>query len=187
MIRIDVTGVPIPQGSMKTYGTRGGRRASAITADNPKLKIWRATVSLAARKKLLHSPIGTLPAYKRGATVAVAVLYRFALPQRYVDTRGGVRLSAPLHPAIRPDRDKCDRAIADALTAAGCVWHDDAQAAIGASAKVYVPPGEWTGAVILLGNADREAGDVFAAFVELLREASETLVDAIASAAKRAA
>ena len=49
---------------------------------------------------------------------------------------GLIRASAPTRPTGKPDRDNLDKAVCDAITAAG-VWHDDSQVTDGRIRKRY--------------------------------------------------
>lgn len=182
MIRIEVRGAPVPQGSLRAVDTAAGPR---VTANNAKrLNPWRADVTEAVRSEIADGwhDLGDNKAIAfPDGPVVVAALFRFRLGK---SRRRTGKLShvprADVSPFVSgtPDRDKLARAIGDAITAAGCAWGDDAQDAIGASAKIYVPPGEWTGALILLGDATLEWFDVMKTFRWELQAAIDRFEDA---------
>ena len=112
-IRIEVLGVPVPQGSTKGYPNRktGGVN---ITHDNPKLRAWRDLVAKAASDAMIRRPQwGVLEG-------AVGIDLQVFLPRPK---------SAPKRKRLRhqkrPDIDKVIRGILDALT--GVVFRDDSQ------------------------------------------------------------
>lgn len=122
MITFTVYGVPAPQGSMKAFMPRGGR-FPILTADNARTKPWRHAVVAAARDVLN----GRAPL--EGAVEVTLTFYLprpVSLPKRVVEpvkTRGS-------------DLDKLERAILDALSAAG-IWRDDAQAIAMVTRKAF--------------------------------------------------
>ncbi|MGO3884713.1 MAG: RusA family crossover junction endodeoxyribonuclease [Mycetocola sp.] len=103
-----VPGVPVPQGSMKGYVVGG--RAVLVHNNAEKLKPWRAQVAKAAREAMFGRPV-------IDQHVPVTVGMVFVLPRPKTVRR-------PLH-VVKPDLDKLQRAIGDALT--GVIYTDDAQ------------------------------------------------------------
>jgi Holliday junction resolvase RusA-like endonuclease len=100
-----VSGIPVPQGS-HTVGRWGG-----IYDSNKALEPWRAAVTGSAECALAGR--GGFP---KGAEVYV--LLDFYMPRGATVKRR--------RPTVKPDIDKCVRAIFDSLTAAK-VWADDGQ------------------------------------------------------------
>jgi Holliday junction resolvase RusA-like endonuclease len=114
-----VVGTPIPQGSHKAYVVNGYAK---ITDDNEKTKPWRQDVKHAALDARGDRPPLDGP---------VVVQVRFVMPRAKGHFRTGrnahlLRDTAPPFPAGKPDVDKLQRSLLDALTAAG-VFRDDAQ------------------------------------------------------------
>jgi Holliday junction resolvase RusA-like endonuclease len=67
------------------------------------------------------------------------MLFVFPRPKSHYGTgrnAGTLKPGAPLYHASRPDRDKLERAINDALKIAG-IFKDDSQNAAGGSKKIY--------------------------------------------------
>jgi Holliday junction resolvase RusA-like endonuclease len=131
VIRFDVHGVPISQGS-KTVGHSKGR--TWVRDDNDKrLRPWRSSVAAAAaeamshyRAVLLHGP------------VRLDVEFRFPRPRGHYGTgrnADALKLSAPVHHTGTPDLDKLVRSIGDALT--GIVLVDDSQIVHVSASKSY--------------------------------------------------
>ena len=105
-----VFGDPVPQGSKRAFVVKN--RAVVVDDNKASLRTWRSAVVAAARGALdadaITGPIA--------GPVKVSVFFYLRQPKR------------PKHglPATRPDGDKLERAILDALTAAGVV-RDDGQ------------------------------------------------------------
>lgn len=140
MIAFTVNGIPAQQGSKKAFVVKG--RAVVVDDNKGPLKTWRQTVQAAAQTAIANHPTCPVPAYDDGP-LEVTVIYRMPRPQAHYGTRAGQRYlkpSAPVHVDRLPDIDKLDRAILDALTAAG-MWRDDRQVARLCVEKVYADPG----------------------------------------------
>ena len=144
VIAIDlfVPGLPVPQGSKRALPIRkkvdGELRivGSRVVDDNPvSLERWRGDVREAARrawagKALLDGP------------VAIDLVFWLPRPKSHYFTgrrAGVIRPDAPKYQAVKPDRDKLDRAVLDALTAV--VFTDDSRAADGRTRKLYADDG----------------------------------------------
>ena len=111
-IEFTVLGIPAPQGSKTFKGMRGGH---AIMADDCKaLKPWRDSVIWAAREAKLKAN------FAGWDECPVAVEIYFYLP-RPKSTPKRV-----FYPIRKPDVDKLERAILDALTISGLI-DDDAR------------------------------------------------------------
>lgn len=114
MITFTVFGVPIPQGSMRAFMPKGGRYP-IVTADNAKTKPWRHSIIAAAQEALGgRGPID--------GDTAVEVEVMFFMPRPSSAPR---RVTEPVK-TRGSDIDKLERALLDALSAAG-VFRDDAQ------------------------------------------------------------
>jgi Holliday junction resolvase RusA-like endonuclease len=178
VIRFEVLGTPVPQGSNKAFvhGT-----VARVAGPGKKLRSWRSEVADGARDHVFaHLKEGQAVAFPKGTPVTVGLVFRVALPQKFILPQG-LRAETPSFPSTPADRDKLVRGVGDSLTSAGLVWIDDAQDAIGLSAKVYVPPGHWTGVVILVGEAETEFEQVAEAVlseVRLVRGALEVAREA---------
>jgi Holliday junction resolvase RusA-like endonuclease len=117
-LRLFVPGVPVPQGSKTAFVV--GKRAVVTDANAKALKPWRALVKAAAvealngREPLLNEPL------------VVSVEFRFVRPKT-------VRREMP---HVKPDLDKLQRSVLDALTDAR-LWGDDSQVVKVAAEKKY--------------------------------------------------
>lgn len=124
ILRVEVRGLPVPQGSIRSLGK--GR--PSIHSNAARLKPWREQVQGALedaiRGERLHGH--TFP-----IDGAVAIDATFTMRKSK---------SAPKRrrtfPTARPDADKLLRALLDAGTAAG-VWRDDAQVVQPHTRKVF--------------------------------------------------
>lgn len=130
-MRIEVRGLPAPQGSKRHVGH--GRMVESSKAVGP----WREAV----RAETQHTMDG-----RASLTGPLQVIIDFHLPRpkSHMAARGGLRPSAPPWPAGKPDLDKLARAALDGLTSGGA-WLDDAQVVTLIARKSYAddqhPPG----------------------------------------------
>lgn len=133
-VTIHVNGTPAPQGSKSFMGRTPTGRAILVESSK-RVKPWRAIVNAAARQHMQDRP----PAV---GAVAVAIQFVLPRPKNLPKTR-------PTPPAIkRPDIDKLERAILDAIT--GVCFHDDSQVTKIESTKRIAEPGEQPGATITI-------------------------------------
>lgn len=135
-------GVPAPQGSKNTTAQKD--RAGAYTGkvsvyeSSAKLKPWRQVVVNAAR--------AADPGPPTEGPLILNIVFRLPRPKDHFGTgrnAGKLKPSAPEWPTKKPDVDKLERAILDALTIAK-VYRDDSQVVVVNSAKVFAderPPG----------------------------------------------
>lgn len=158
-IEIGVVGTPRPKGSRKSFAIRrkdgsfvtrpNGSPVIASVEDNPNTKEWAASVSLAAQEAMRGLPMFV------GQALRVTVEYRFVRPASHFGKRG-LRPGAPAHHIVKPDRDKLDRALGDALKEAQ-VYDDDSRISEGTSRKRYCAHGEVAGADIIVELAEAPA------------------------------
>lgn len=116
-IQFTVLGKPEPQGSMKAFIAkgRGGATVARVASDNAAMRPWRQQVgweALRARAEAgMHEP------WPQGIPIRLCCLFTFVKPKSANKLR--------LNPTVKPDLDKLQRAIGDALT--GVLYTDDAQ------------------------------------------------------------
>lgn len=118
MVTIDVVGQPIPQGSKNAWVVDG----RAILSDPKGVKPWREAVAQAARDYQAEHPQALLD-----GPLDVDITFRLQRPK-----------SAPrrrLYPDTKPDLDKLNRAILDALT--GTLIVNDSRVVVLTSRKVF--------------------------------------------------
>lgn len=130
MIRFEVLGNPVTQGSGKAINDRAGR-ARFIPDHRAPLADWRMAIRNAAQ----NAAAGRFA--PRGTPVWVSAAFRLQRPR-----------SAPkrvIRPTTKPDIDKLARASLDAMT--GVVFADDSQVVSLALSKCYALPGQPPGAV----------------------------------------
>lgn len=124
IVSFTVYGVPMPQGSMRSFVPKGATRA-IITSDNKKLKPWRQEISLTA----LVAMRDTLPA-PREVGIEIYVDFFFDKPK---STSKKV-----IHKTTKPDLDKLLRGVLDALT--GVAYVDDSQVIRSGQSKQFGSP-----------------------------------------------
>jgi hypothetical protein len=190
VIRFDVRGIPSPKGSARAM-LRGGHAVnvpSGSNANRARLEDWRsaiASAAIAATEKpgatateLIET--ARVVRFPDGA-VAIGVLYRF--PMRAGDLgKHGPKESAPFYLPTGKDTDKLQRATFDAITTSGAIWRDDAQVSLELGVRIYVPPGAWTGATVVVSPADGHASDVVGAIATLVDLAIDQMAKAKAAA-----
>jgi len=142
-LHLIVTGLPSPQGSKRGFpvhrkdGTTG---VALVESAGDRVKTWRQDVRTAAERALNEDP-----RWAPHPSDALAVEIRFALarPRSHYGTgrnAGTLKATAPSYPTTKPDLDKLERAVLDALTSAG-VYPDDSQVAVLHGHKRYADDG----------------------------------------------
>jgi crossover junction endodeoxyribonuclease RusA len=135
-----VAGVPAPQGSKRALGAgRPGGRIRLVESST-KVKPWRADVR-AAFERGVAAPRGRTE-IEAGVPLVVKIV--FVMPRTKAMRN---RPSADFPMVQKPDVDKLQRAVLDALTSAG-VYSDDSQVVGCYGFKRRGEPGEATGAMI---------------------------------------
>lgn len=120
-----VSGVPMPQGSKNAY--RRGNKVVLVESSKG-LPGWRTAVREGAA--VLPRLVGE---------VHVELIFAMPRPKSHYRTGRFAHLlkpSAPLFHSVKPDVDKLERAVFDALTQAGVV-EDDCRIVSSCSQKVY--------------------------------------------------
>lgn len=133
-----VAGVPQPQGSMSAHVVNG--RAVMFSANAKRLKPWRDAV---AAQALQAWAIGAWQGAPLEGGVHLRLQFAFVRP---ASARKRVT------PHVKPDLDKLQRAVLDALT--GVVYVDDAQVVSVTASKIYRPSGP--GVLVAVGATDTQ-------------------------------
>lgn len=147
-IEFFVAGNPIPQGSMKAFMPKGARFPVVTHNKTADLKSWRGVVAYSARDAMSRS--GALMIVS--GPVSVKIDFLLHRPRAHYGTGKNadkLKPNAPAYSVSKPDIDKLERAILDALT--GVVWTDDSQVAHVEKWKHY---SQETGAVIVIQTLD---------------------------------
>jgi Holliday junction resolvase RusA-like endonuclease len=136
MIRFEIVGLPIAQGSMRAFSLKKGGYAMVAT-NAKKLKPWRL--------EMKETAAAALAGFVTPGAIAVRLEldFRFPRPGGHFGKRG-LRPSAPKEMFRRPDLDKLIRAVLDALKDAGA-FRDDAQVDKVLAGKRYCVDGEVPG------------------------------------------
>jgi len=150
-VKFHVPGLPVAKGNLKTVPIRrADGTPTTRMIESQHVTGWVATVRTAAA-----AAYGDRPPLE--GPVFVAAVFRFPRPKSHFRGNkpgpGRLRLDAPKYVITRPDRDKLERAIMDAMQ--GVIFRDDAQVAVGMSAKVYANDGEVTGVKIMVIDAEQ--------------------------------
>jgi len=123
-VEFSVPGCPIPQGSIRAFMPKGWTRP-VLTSDNPKLKVWRATVNVAAQSAMR---VQCQDRAEKGVPLNITMAFYFRKPT-------SVKADSK---TTKPDVDKLVRSIFDSLT--GVVYTDDSQVVIVTAAKHFGTP-----------------------------------------------
>jgi hypothetical protein len=182
VLRLTVPGLVGSKGSNRAM-VRNGKALFVPGSDNAaraRAETWTACAIAALRQAVE----GRAEWPKRTGRVAIAAVFGFPLRLGDFDDHGNLRRSTPWQAVGGVDFDKATRLLADAVTAARCVWRDDNQAC-GMADKVYLPPGVGIHSVVLLGGDVREVTAAWLAELQRAEAAIETAK--LASASGRAA
>ena len=128
MITIDVLGLPMPQGSMKSIGSRQGR--TILTHSNSAtLRPWRQELASAAMTARPDD-------WNLDTSIALSLTFRFPRPAGHYRRNGTIKPSAPTSKLTKPDLDKLIRACGDAW--AGILYRGDQQIVSITAAKRFI-------------------------------------------------
>lgn len=120
MRTITVPGRPYPQGSLRSFRTKGG---ATVTPQKPTVLTYRADI-----QRVWGEPdVCTGP-------VHVHVEFRFQRPKSHFN-KSGLKKDAPSAMTQSPDLDKLVRSVLDALTA--YAYEDDKQVVVITAGKVW--------------------------------------------------
>lgn len=134
-LTFEVRGIPASQGSKRHVG-----HGVMVESGGQKLKSWREAVraEAVAAASDTHTP-------RLVGAVAVVVTFFMPRPKTHYGSKG-LKATAPVSCAKRPDIDKLTRSTLDALTSAG-IYGDDNQVVYLTASKMYADPAP-VGAVI---------------------------------------
>ncbi len=136
-----VPGIPVAKGSARAFYAPKQKRAFARQDNAEKQRPWVSAIIDAATKAnvlMLNGP------------VEVRIGFYLPRPKSHYGSKGDLKPGMPLYCPKRPDLDKLERCVLDALT--GIAWADDCQVALVRTFKIY---GNKPGADIFLeGFAD---------------------------------
>lgn len=133
MIRLDVIGTPQPQGNKSAFHNKKTGKTVLVEGRRPEsravFKSWREGIAAKAKEYQEQHRLALLD-----EPVSIAVIFRMPRPK-----------STPkkvTHPAVRPDLDKLQRAVLDALE--GTLLMNDSRVVTLHARKVFAvdePPG----------------------------------------------
>lgn len=136
-MRIEVRGLPAPQGSKRAFAVRGRGgvptgRVAVIESSHDRVKSWRQAVLEQAVAAMNGGAAFTGP-------LTVRMSFYLPRPRGHYGTgrnADSLKPSAPVYPAKLPDLSKLVRSTEDALTDAG-IWGDDGQVVMISTEKQY--------------------------------------------------
>lgn len=126
-VELFVTGLPVAQPRPRATSFGGKARMYNPGTSNE----WKACVIHEIKE---HA--GTFPA---GTPVRCYLWFFLPRPRSHFGSgknAATLKESAPMRPTGKPDLDNLDKAVCDAITAAG-VWHDDSQVVSASVHKLY--------------------------------------------------
>lgn len=124
-----VPGLPRPQGSKRAFVLPGTSRTVMVESSKG-LKPWRADVTHHALEARSAAGLGPLV-----GPVEVLAIFALPRPRSHLRAAGGLASRAPSRPCTKPDLDKLERAIGDALK--GVLLADDSLIVAVEKHKVY--------------------------------------------------
>jgi Holliday junction resolvase RusA-like endonuclease len=143
-LEFKVDGLPVPQGSTKSFivkGKGGAKDRVATTHANKGTEAWRADIRLAAKarnEEVFEGDRFYVPKDKKGISDGVNITVTFFFPRPKGKPKGRM--------TTRPDIDKLIRAVLDALTSV--LFEDDSQVDEMTIIKSYQAEGYAPGAII---------------------------------------
>lgn len=143
-----VPGLPAPQGSKRAFVNKFTKKAQ-MAESSKRVAPWRNDVATAAMRAMIG--LERAPA---GEPVSLSIVFNMPRPASHLDGKGRRRKGRPTRPVSKPDVDKLQRSILDALT--GICFDDDSQVVEVTATKVFTrgTPGAHIIAVQLDGAFD---------------------------------
>lgn len=127
MICISVHGIPVAKGSARAFLNKYTQKTMVVQTNAAKQKPWASMISIAAQTGMGAQPPLDSP---------VCVTMEFCMPRPKAHFgKSGLKGSVPFAHSSRPDIDKLQRLVLDALT--GVVWKDDSQVSKIVCTKLY--------------------------------------------------
>lgn len=121
-----VAGTPKGQPRPRAFARNmGGGKFVARVFDSGTAEAWKADIAAAAAPHKPTAPIS--------GPVRLRLVFSIARPKgHYIAGKmeRGIRPSAPFYHVGKPDADNLAKAVMDAITTTGAIWHDDAQVAM---------------------------------------------------------
>ncbi len=140
-LTFEVAGDPVPQ--PRARAGAGGR----FFTPGKRIRVYKQAIAIRAALE------AKARAWERvvAAPVEVETAFVFARPPSHWTKAGGLASGAPLFPGKNcGDIDNLEKAVADAITAAGVIWGDDCQIVRNVSQKRYAARSEPARTVIAI-------------------------------------
>jgi Holliday junction resolvase RusA-like endonuclease len=149
-IRVQVKGLPVAKGSAKAFYNKRLNRAMVLQSNADKQKPWVSAIVNAVEEQ-----IGAEWVLEKGPVRIANMVFWFPRPKSHYRTgkrSDELRPDAPQKHTSKPDIDKLERCVLDALT--GIVWKDDAQVwCVGEKMKCYAREAPGLSLVIECGRS----------------------------------
>lgn len=152
-VHLLVVGVPVPQGSTRTF-VREGRAFTTHAKPGP-LSLYRDAIALAWERHPVKRPAPMSEPVVLHCTFVFKRPQAHYLPANRKRNERAVREDAPLYMTNKPDVDKLLRAVADALT--GRAYDDDKRVVQMHGIKVYGDRGETHIDILGMDEHDNES------------------------------
>ena len=123
VIRVSVKGLPVAKGSAKAFYNKRLNRAMVLQSNAEKQKPWVSAIVNAVEQE-----IGEDWVLETGSVLIKRMAFWFPRPKSHYRTgkrSSELREGVPHAHTSKPDIDKLERCVLDALT--GIVWKDDSQ------------------------------------------------------------
>jgi crossover junction endodeoxyribonuclease RusA len=144
LVDLFVPGKPAPQGSKRGMPIYRGKKGEKTFTG--KVAMVEMAKGVAPWREDIRQALLTLYGGRAVVTGPVSARLEFVLYRPTSLPKG-----RPTPPAVKqPDLDKLTRAVFDAVTSAGCVWHDDSQVVREINSKRLAEIGEAVGCHILI-------------------------------------
>jgi len=121
-LRVDIAGAARPQGSKSAFVING---RAVLVESNKDLKKVRAGVSATIQQEAYFEKWAKV---ERPHGVRVVATFYFEPPKSWSNKKRLLALTGEIRHTVKPDTDKLERYLLDAITDAGNVWEDDSQA-----------------------------------------------------------
>lgn len=141
-------GTPAPKGSMKGFVVKSkttGKNRAVVVPDSKRSKPWMAIVNFAAAEAMR---LGGHIAFQ-DAPLEILITFQIQRPG-FHSNKKGVKSSAPLFPATKPDIDKLTRAVLDAIE--GVCFDNDSRVVSLVARKRYADPDYPVGVGVTIGQ-----------------------------------
>ena len=120
MICLTIPGQPIAQPRYKVSRKTGRLFIAKLSDGSPHpIHNWKAEIVSAARRVKINEPMD--------GPIQMCVFFHIKRPDSHLKKNGGLRKSKHHAHIQKPDLDNLVKAVKDAISDSGNIWHDDCQ------------------------------------------------------------